>query len=348
VTDVTTPETTPPPMPAVRLVTAPATVPRVRAGMGDVSAPHVEIWTDEAERSAKGLFAVLGADGRIDRVALGAIEPHRLAALGRDALAAMLRLRAFDDATARTIAADVRAETYSSPRNLEAGLVGAIAALAPDDVVAPGARHVGAAVFRGLTLAALASELHGGRGIRGHGTRPAAIPRALGVLPPSTGNGRQIPIATGVAWAAKMQRKPTVVLAYLDATDTDAEDFHAGVNFAAVYRTPAIFVSVGARAPASAALGETVAIKALAYGIPGVRVDGQDVLAVFSAVRAAAERARRGDGPTLIEAAPGSEDPLDRLRRWLAAEDILPAAGESALRAQIDRDVKAAFGPEKV
>ena len=87
----------------------------------------------------------------------------------------------------------------------------------------------------------------------------------------------------------------------------------------------------------------TLAVKALAYGIPGVRVDGNDVFAVYAAVRAAAARARAGGGATLIEAALGpGGDPLDRVKRWLASERILEAAGESALRREVEAEADAA------
>ena len=71
-----------------------------------------------------------------------------------------------------------------------------------------------------------------------------ALPRALNMLPASSHGGTQLPHAAGVAWAAKMQKKPTVALALLEAIEVDAEDFHAGVNFAAVFRLPVIFVCV--------------------------------------------------------------------------------------------------------
>ena len=96
-------------------------------------------------------------------------------------------------------------------------------------------------------------------------------------------------------------------LPYLGEGATSAEDFHTGLNFAAVFRVPVVFLCVNngwaVSTPASAqSASETFAVKALAYGMPGVRVDGGDVLAVYEATREAVERARNGDGPSFIEA----------------------------------------------
>jgi TPP-dependent pyruvate/acetoin dehydrogenase alpha subunit len=186
----------------------------------------------------------------------------------------------------------------------------------------------------------------------------------------------QHPQATGIAWAAKVKRDRTAVLAYLGEGATSAEDFHTGVNFAAVYGAPAVFLCVNngwaVSTPASAqSASETFAIKALAYGMPGVRVDGNDPLVLYAATREALERARRGDGPTLIEAvtyrlgAHSSSDdptryrdpaeveawqprePLARFRAWLAATGVLDAAGEQAMAAALEREVREAIDAEE-
>ncbi len=312
--------------------------------MRDLEAPEVEAWTDEAEQSATGLFRILGSsNGHADRVSLPVIGPELL----RRSYRAMLTARALDEAAGALVKGE-RIGSYVGSWGTEAAVVGAVAALAPDDVVAPGRRHSGAALFRGLPTAAAVAQLLGNAHDLARGRQLPGVlssPRALHVLPAVSGAGRQLPVAAGVAWAAKMQHRSTVALAYLDATETDAEDFHAGLNFAGVFRTPAIFVCVGARAPVSAGLSQTIALKALGYGIFGVRVDGDDFLAVHSAVRTAAERARRGEGATLVEAVPGG-DPLERLRPWLAAAGVLGDAEEAALRSEVEREVSAAVAAE--
>src|SRR3989475_11217697 len=118
--------------------------------------------------------------------------------------------------------------------------------------------------------------------------------------------GTQIPLAVGAAWAAKIRGERIVTLAYFGDGGTSTSDFHTGMNFAGVFRTPTVFLCNNnqwaislpvARQTAS----ETIAQKAVAYGIEGVRVDGNDALAVTRAARDAVRRARAGGGPTLLE-----------------------------------------------
>jgi pyruvate dehydrogenase E1 component alpha subunit len=257
----------------------------------------------------------------------------------------MLRIRALGE----RLSARAGAEPGDAPlatRGWEAAIVGAVSALEADDVVVPGRREAVAALWRGHTPAAIAAG--------------AAIPRALAVLPASPHGATHLPHATGIAWAMKMQAKGPVAsakggagkvaLAYLDREATSAEDFHAGLNFAGVFRVPVVFVCIddgAARAASSGSsetVSETMAVKALAYGLPGVRVDGSDLFAVHAAVKAAAARARSGGGATLVEAAlAATGDPIDRVTRWLAGEKILDGAAESALRREVEAEADAAF-----
>jgi pyruvate dehydrogenase E1 component alpha subunit/2-oxoisovalerate dehydrogenase E1 component alpha subunit len=117
----------------------------------------------------------------------------------------------------------------------------------------------------------------------------------------------QLPHAMGAAWAARLRGDDTVMMGYLGDGATSTGDFHAAANFAGVLRAPVVFfiqnnqwaISVPlARQTAS----ESLAIKAQSYGFPGVRVDGNDILAVIAVTGEAVARARRGEGPTLIEA----------------------------------------------
>lgn len=320
--------------------------PSLRAGMGDLDAPSVEVWTDEDHRRATGLQKILSPEGQADRRAI----PVAAFGVARDAYRAMLRLRACDQA-ARDQVSKGRIGSYVETRGYEAAIVGAVAAVGSDDVVVPGRREAGAALYRGLSLRAWVAQLFGNANDLGRGRQlpgSPAFPRALNIIPGSPHAGTQLPHATGIAWAAKMQGQPTVVLAYLDAAATSAEDFHAGLNFAGVFRVPAIFVCMGdMNRDAPVTRSETLAVKALAYGLSGVRVDGRDLLAVYAAVRAAADRGRRGEGATLIEAVLGDGEPFERLRAWLATEKILDVAGEAALRAEVEGEIRAAVAAEQ-
>jgi pyruvate dehydrogenase E1 component alpha subunit/2-oxoisovalerate dehydrogenase E1 component alpha subunit len=346
---------------------------KIRAGMGDVESPSVEVWSDEAEARATGLWQILAPDGR----AVGAV-PTLDAAFLRELHRGMLRTRVLDEKML-VLQRQGRIGFYAEAHGQEAAVIGAVAALEARDFVVPAHRELGAALYRGLPIASVVAQLYGNAHDVGRGRQMPihqAAPRALNFIPPSSCVATQLPHATGLAWAAKMRRDPVVVLAYLGEGATSAEDFHAGVNFAAVYQVPAVFVCENNQwaisTPASRqTASRTFAIKALAYGMPGVRVDGNDVLAVHAAVSEATARARDGGGPTLIEAvtyrvaahstsddphryrseadeaAWAEKDPLARFATWLAATGVLDAAGVGAQRAAVEAEIAAAVAAEE-
>ena len=119
--------------------------------------------------------------------------------------------------------------------------------------------------------------------------------------------GTQIPQATGMAMAAKISGKGEIVLVFFGDGATSEGDFHVGANFAGVFKSPCVFVCRNNQWAISVPLesqtaSESIAIKAQAYGFEGIRVDGNDVLAMVSATQEACQRARSGGGPTLVEA----------------------------------------------
>ncbi len=318
--------------------------------MGDLGATFVEAYSDEEHRRATGLARVLSPDGSVNRAALPALDP----ALLREVYRTLLRVRVLGDEV-RALSAAERIAGVPETRGYEAAAVGAAAALDAGDVIAPGPRDGGAAMYRGLPVQAVVAQLLGTANDLARGRQaPGCVtaPRALNVLPASHFAATRLPHAAGVAWAMKMQQRTTIALAFLDSPETSAEDFHAALNFAGVYVLPVVFVCVTDRAAAAAGrspetLSETYAVKALAYGVGANRVDGDDVLAVLRAVREAAARARSGGGATLIEAVVERADAPERLRGFLAAEKILSAEAERALRAEVEGEVRAAFTAEE-
>jgi len=318
-------------------------LPKIRSGMADLEAPAVEAYSDDDYRRATGMGSILSPEGSAERAGVPALAPEAL----RECYRTMLRIRVLGDRFL-ALADGEQPPGFPSTHGYEAAIVGAVAALEADDVVAPGRRAAGAAIWRGYPLAGLAAQLRGGGDETG---AAGAFPRALAVLPPSLLTATQLPHATGIAWAMKLQAQAgaagKVVLAYLDREATSAEDFHSGLNFAGVFHVPAVFVSMNAAPGASGSVetvSETVAVKALAYGIPGTRVDGNDLFAVFAATRAAAAHARAGGGATLIETALSETgDPLDRVRSWLVGQKLLDSAADSALRREVDAEVDAAL-----
>jgi pyruvate dehydrogenase E1 component alpha subunit len=346
---------------------------KIRAGMGDVEAPSVEVWSDEDYARATGFLQLLAPDGRLVGAA-PALEPKLLRELHRG----MLRVRVLDEKML-LLQRQGRIAFYAESRGQEAAVIGAVAAVQPADYVVPAHREIGAALYRGLPLPNVIAQLLGNAHDVAQGRQMPvhqAAPRALNFIPPSSCVATQLPHAAGIAWAAKMRHDPIVVLAYLGEGATSAEDFHAGVNFAAVYRVPCVFLCENNQwaisTPASRqTASETFAIKALAYGMPGVRVDGNDVLAVHAAVTEAVARARAGGGPTLIEAvtyrmgahsssddphayrgeaeeaAWRAKDPIDRFETWLAATGVLDATAVARQRAAIEAEIAAAVAAEE-
>lgn len=350
-------------------------VSKVRAGMGDVVAETVEVWSDADFARATGLLSILGPDGRApaDRV------PAKMSADAWRRIHRGMRLIRLLDERMIKLQREGRIGFYAEARGQEASVIAPVAALEAEDWVVPAHREGGAALFRGLPLTTHVAQLFGNVHDIGKGRQmpvnPAA-PRALRFLPTSWCPATQLPQATGLAWAAKIQRDKTVVLAFLGEGATSAEDFHTGLNFAAVFRVPAVFVCVNngwaLSTPASAqSASETFAVKALAYGMPGVRVDGNDVFALYAATREAVDRARAGGGPTLIEAVTyrlgghstsddphryrdeaevatwAARDPLARFETWLATAGILDEGARRRAEAELTEQIRAAVEAEE-
>jgi 2-oxoisovalerate dehydrogenase E1 component alpha subunit len=315
--------------------------------MGDLRSGFAQAWSDEDQARATGLVCIVSPDGKTAGPVPAAVERAKLKELYRE----VRRIRALGQ-QARALAEQGRLGLSPETLGREVAIVGAAAAMAAEDPILPGGHEAGAALVRGLPVTALVAQLFGNANDLARGRQVpgcAAVPRALAVFPGTPFAGTQLPQAAGVAWAMKMQHKKGAVLAFLDGAETSSEDFHAGLNFAGVYKLPVVFVCINDPVRTAAApetLSETLAIKALAYGLPGVRVDGSDLVAVLAETRAAAERASKGEGATFIEAVINNGDGgdgLDRLATWLATEKLLSAADEAALRAEVEAEVGAAF-----
>lgn len=289
-------------------------------------------------------------------------EPKELIALYR----AMVLNRIFD-AKAIALQRTGRLGTYCSSLGQEAVPVGIAAAMAAEDVLLPSFREHGAQLWRGVTLYEL--FLFWGGDERGNNF---AGPRQD--LPVTVPVGTHAPHATGIALAFKLRHERRVAVCFFGDGGSSRGDVYEALNFAGVWRVPALFVinnnqwaiSVPRRAQSAA---ETLAQKAVAAGIPGQQVDGNDVIAVRDAAERALARARRGEGPSLIEALTyrlgdhttaddagryrddaevsqrWREEPLLRLRRYLVSIGVWSKAHEEKLlaesRAAVDDAAKA-------
>jgi pyruvate dehydrogenase E1 component subunit alpha len=193
-----------------------------------------------------------------------------------------------------------RIGTYAIFWNHEAIQVGATYPLVDDDWIFPSYRESAIGLVRGMPPATI---LQWWRGHPSGWWNPADWNVASICVPIAT----HVPHAAGLAWGKKLKGEDAVAMAFFGDGATSEGAFHEGVNFAAVMGAPAVFVcnnnGWAISTPVSAQTrAETLADKAVGYGIPGVRVDGLDVLAVWEAARDAVERARSGGGPTFIEA----------------------------------------------
>ncbi len=190
----------------------------------------------------------------------------------------------------------------------EAIAVGVAAALRADDAILPMHRNLGVFTARGLDLLTLFRQLLGRDGGFTHGRDRTFH---FGVLPHHIVGmishlGAMLPVADGLALAYQLRGEPRVAATFTGEGATSEGDFHEAVNLAAVWKLPVIFVVENNQWGLSTPVTEQYACarlsdRAVGYGIAGETVDGNDVLAVLDAVSRAAERARRGDGPTLLE-----------------------------------------------
>ncbi|HVV58267.1 MAG TPA: thiamine pyrophosphate-dependent enzyme [Gaiellaceae bacterium] len=227
-------------------------------------------------------------------VPAGLAEPDLLELYRR-----MVLLRTYDERSV-VFHRQGRIGTYAIFWNHEAIQVGATYPLGDDDWIFPSYRESAIGLLRGMPVETV---LQWWRGHPSGWWNPADWNVGSICVPIAT----HVPHAAGLAWGKKLRGEDAVALAFFGDGATSEGAFHEGVNFAAVTRAPAVFVcnnnGWAISTPLSAQTrAETLADKAVGYGIPGVRVDGLDVLAVYEAARDAVERARAGDGPTLIEA----------------------------------------------
>ena len=252
----------------------------------------------------------------------------------------------------------------------EAIAVGATAALGADDLLAPMHRDLAAYLMRGMTVGEVFAQFldrEGGPTRGRDGNVHMGDPRR-GILPFISHMAASVPVAAGMALACRQRGEPRVVLTFFGDGATSTGAWHEGVNFAAVFRLPLVLVLENNQYAYSTPLDRQTAArafvdKAAGYGIPGVAVDGNDVLAVHAAAREAVGRARDCEGPTLIECRTMrvrghseadkvsyvpkalldewvARDPIVRFEGVLRADGALPAAVDEAMRERIAREVE--------
>jgi 2-oxoisovalerate dehydrogenase E1 component alpha subunit len=273
-------------------------------GAGEAPRPDTSAPAADTHSLTTALVRVLGDDDR----AVGAWDPK----LDPDTLRKMLRdmvtVRVFDD---RMYRAQRQGKTsfYMKCTGEEAIAVAAAAALTQDDMHFPTYRQQGLLIARGYPLTEMMCQIYSNKGdkLRGRQLPIMYSDKRHGFFSISGNLGTQFPQAVGWAMASAIKGDSRIAMGWIGDGATAEGDFHAGMTFAAVYNAPVILATVNNQwaipsfSGIAGAERATFAQRAVGYGIAGLRVDGNDALAVYAAVKWAAERARSNGGPTLIE-----------------------------------------------
>jgi pyruvate dehydrogenase E1 component alpha subunit/2-oxoisovalerate dehydrogenase E1 component alpha subunit len=260
---------------------------------------------------------------------------------------------------------------YGEARGQEGSVIGSAAATRPDDWILPALREAGAGIFRGMPLSAYIAQIFGTGEDPCKGRQMPCHPcdKNVNYVVMSSCVSTQIPHAVGIAMAMKMSGDlGKCVIGYMGDGGTSEADFHVAMNFAGVTQAPVVLFcqnnqwAISVPAEKQTASG-TIAIKARAYGFPGIRIDGNDAVAVYEAAKEAVDRARRGGGPTFIEsltyrigAHSSSDDPsryrdprevekwvqrdpIEHLRKMLRDAHVLSAQADEKLKAELQEQI---------
>src|SRR5256712_11436519 len=300
-------------------------------------------------------LSILDSDGNLD----SALEPD-LSATEMKRLCGSMRLgRRLDERMLR-LQRQGSIGTFGPIKGQEASQLGSVCTLRESDWMVPSFRETAAMLWRGWPIEKLLMTFAG----QLEGCQPAPEQHDLPITIPV---GTQLPHAVGLAYAAQYRGDDVVVMAYFGDGATSEGDVHEALNFAGDWNVPVVFVCQNNQWAISVPLkkqthSRTIAQKALAYGLPGLQVDGNDVLAVYAASKEAVDRAREGGGPTLIECVTyrlgvhttaddptkyrseeevrewERKDPLTRFVEYLRKKNLL----EEGLEQQVDAEIAAA------
>lgn len=328
-----------------------------------------------AEAKARGLFQLLGEDGTpVDEVALEQFDR----ALARRLFEGMLRIRV-TDARMMALQRQGRIGFYGEAMGQEAAVVGAAAAAAPEDWIVPALREAGVGLYRGMTLDSYIAQIFGNAGDVTKGRQMPCHPcdREHNYVVMSSCVSTQIPHAVGIAMAMKIAGDKKVCLGFMGDGGTSEGDFHVALNFAGVMKAPCVLICQNNQWAISTpghlqTASDTIAIKGIGYGVEALRADGNDVFAVHEIVKYAADKARRGDGPTFIElltyrvSAHSSsddpsryrdekvtevwrhhKDPLRRAEAYLLKRGWLAPGEREALATKLEADVREAIARQE-
>jgi pyruvate dehydrogenase E1 component alpha subunit len=302
-------------------------------------------------------LSILDEDGNLDQDLEPDLPDEMLLALHR----AMLLGRRFDERMLR-LQRQGRLGTFAPIRGQEAAQIGAVAPLRESDWMVPAFRETAAEIYRGRPMENILLY-YGGYNQAGR------MPESVKNLPVAIPVGTQIPHAVGLGYAIRYREKDDVAMVFFGDGATSQGDFHEALHFGGVFHTPTVFVCQNNQWAISVprshqTRAETLAQEGLGHGIPGIQVDGNDVLAVWVAAKEAVDRARAGDGPTLIECITyrmsvhttaddptryrsdeevekwEARDPISRFQEYLKNKDLLTDGGIEELEDEIQAEIK--------
>jgi pyruvate dehydrogenase E1 component alpha subunit len=258
-------------------------------------------------------------------------------------------------------------------RGQEAIAVGSCIDLRLEDVACPSHRDMGAYLIRGMPLRTILAQYMARKtgATRGKDGNMHMGDLSKGLIAFVSMLGDNVPVATGIGLSFKMRRQDRVALCFFGDGATSRGDWHEGVNMAAVSKVPVVFICNNNQYAYSTPLErqmavENVADRAEAYGMPGEIVDGNDILSVWDASTRAIQRARAGDGPTLIECKTfrmtghsahddagyvppelfefwEERDPINRFEKFLTSRGLIDRAGIEQMQGRINHEIDEAI-----
>jgi pyruvate dehydrogenase E1 component alpha subunit/2-oxoisovalerate dehydrogenase E1 component alpha subunit len=333
-------------------------------------------FADDDEAKARGLFQLIREDGTpVDAAALAGLDRE----LARRLFAGMVQIRV-TDARMMALQRQGRIGFYGEALGQEAAIVGAAAASEPQDWIVPALREAGVGLFRGMTLDSYIAQIIGNAADPSKGRQLPCHPcdRAHNYVVMSSCVSTQIPHAVGIAMAMKIAGdRDKVCFGFMGDGGTSEPDFHVALNFAGVSRAPCVLIcqnnqwAISTPGHVQTAVS-SIALKGEGYGIEAIRADGNDAIGVYHAVKYAADKARRGDGPTFVELLTyrvsahsssddpsryrdetvtevwrGERDPIRRLETYLTQRGWLAAGEREAIAQRIEAEVRDAIARQE-